>query len=977
MDYYYALLENYEQLKRRKFKLSLREEEEAEGDDKAKDAARQAADAAFGAAKDITPEERKTLANGDELVFVKSGPDGGLTSALGGPFKSAAMKGVKSLDDLDDKVLAKVIGYFMDHSEGEAEEGGDEGEAFKPEEELLQTGVELDNLLNGTEETEGLLATNEDGEPEAEQPYFPGYQPTKSKSRLAKITTIIRKKAKGEEQGLGYRGEVDATIEEKILASPEVDQAKALEAAKAYKETTEVVIKLRGWDGKPPLPQGVNPEVLQSLSTQTKLTPNGVMFNGIYMNYRSKANDTNDIPTNMVGQINKAIAANNLNYKDMDKDSEAYKAGHVKPIKPPEREGTDINFARRGTLMEHVSVLGDLGAMADVANCGSEGGAAQADCGEASKLADEKIGEILADTTTLDQAKEMFKRGLCAAGQQCIVDMDGVSDAQMIEAAHTYLVDHEGWTDEQAAFVMERVAESDDGSRALLILVASTRQYQEVYKGLELRGASVEGAVGADLPGQKTDVLKVTQGGESLDAWIAERQENMSPEEAELEERSECTGEAMGWGALPKKRSGATEESRISEAKRKKKKSFKSEEDSEYDIPIEIKTRTDINSGRTKMGEGKSSAMKDACSYDSAEEKAKDDELAAGAEMGDEDAAKQLERRKMEKEFLQRNEDRLNNCAGAHAEKLGESPWGGNDDGSPKTMRQAACEVQDSIDKALSTPFAVLDGTTITDQSSPEDKVNNQHAGDALINDWQRGRDKPSENAARAKLAKGAISALNATPPRKPSAPEQTALDKIKEDLELAEMGRQLATDRYDSSDRPDPSKPIGGKAKAYLLYRLSREGGSLDECGKDVRGLGTEVAEAGESGEKVGGVNQRLGCINSGVYGMISGVMSGDYDLVGGMRGGQLTTGYSIRSKADKESQKKAGTLGGIKFERPGTGKGVTSVATVNMGSLSSPDQALSKRKEAEEATSTDEKLMLFLRGQAALLEKLIDQTT
>ena len=130
MDYYYALLENYDQLKRRKFKLSLREEEAQEGEDnKADDAARQAADAAFKAAQEVKPEAREALAKSDELTFVKKAGDASKTSALGGPFKSAPMKSVGSLDELDDKTLAKVVGYFKDKEGGGDGEGGDDPNA--------------------------------------------------------------------------------------------------------------------------------------------------------------------------------------------------------------------------------------------------------------------------------------------------------------------------------------------------------------------------------------------------------------------------------------------------------------------------------------------------------------------------------------------------------------------------------------------------------------------------------------------------------------------------------------------------------------------------------------------------------------------------------------------------------------------------------------------------------------------------------
>ena len=124
MDYYYSLLESYQQLKRRTFKLSLREQEE----DAARKQARQDADAAFATPIEISPKDRKTKASGDVLIFVKSGPDLDKVSAIGGPFQTAWMKGVNSLDELDDKTLSRVVGYFMGDSEGAAGGEGKDGE---------------------------------------------------------------------------------------------------------------------------------------------------------------------------------------------------------------------------------------------------------------------------------------------------------------------------------------------------------------------------------------------------------------------------------------------------------------------------------------------------------------------------------------------------------------------------------------------------------------------------------------------------------------------------------------------------------------------------------------------------------------------------------------------------------------------------------------------------------------------------------
>ena len=240
MDYYYALLENYDQLKRRKFKLSLREEEAQEGEDnKADDAARQAADAAFKAAQEVKPEDREALAKSDELTFVKKAGDASKTSALGGPFKSAPMKSVGSLDELDDKTLAKVVGYFKDKEGGGDGEGGDDPNAQQvdPAQQAARAAVQRAQEVQAEFMGDDISQRR------------PKYDDTE-RSRLDKQLGITAQAVEDETEGtegVSSRSAVsqDQDLMNRYIASPELSPEQVTGALDTYTKSMELVMRLQ------------------------------------------------------------------------------------------------------------------------------------------------------------------------------------------------------------------------------------------------------------------------------------------------------------------------------------------------------------------------------------------------------------------------------------------------------------------------------------------------------------------------------------------------------------------------------------------------------------------------------------------------------------------------------------------------------------------------------------------------------------
>ena len=1034
MEYYYALLENYNQLKRRKFKLSLREEEvDGEALQKKITDLQGKAGADKEGAADVNGV--KVWKDGDKIMG--SCCDGDAQPQTAALTKGTEMGKGRSVNKMwgmifpeegQDQEQDQDTDQPKEPEDGEDTDTPEEGEGFEPDPESVKLAQGLQTLLDGDEDTPGMLETEEDGTPKDTQQYFPGYKPSESKSRLQKIVTAITKKAAGEEQGLGVAPvhTDDTTIVDKLYNSPDIDPEQSKLALESYDKSMRVVQQLRGWDGKQPLPSDIEASTLRDISDDITMTPQGVMFHGLYFSYRSEASKENDIPYNMAEQLSKAIKAHNKSCPD--EGSPQYKACHVEEIKVPtpaeKPKGKDINFARRGTLMEHATVVGALGSMADTENCLGDKSSGPApkevDCEELQQKLDDKIDEILADPTTTQGAQEMFAKGLCAMGGQCLVNMDDTGkfgdsdegDIALTQHCVSYLTadppQGEGWTEEQALYVIKRcAAKGEDGTRAMAIIVASGRAHQEVYKELDLLDASVHGNVGSDLPGQKADVrYEATR--ESGEKFVKQQKDAMSENEKKLEELSDCTGEKMGWDGVLHEDDAVEEAAGDGSSDRVR-------------MDIEIKARTSTQSGRTKMGEGTQSAMQKFCSYDKkAEEKVDQalevqeqslrdaaavegitpDDAANYAEQADA-VAKTRERRKLTKDFYEANDKRIENCSKQHTDTLGDAPWGthGAEDksvglktkakakkskaGKPKTMQEAACGVQSKIDDKLRVSFDLLDGLNPVDDDGNEV----MDTGESLIESWlsSRGGDTATKkNKKRAEAAKRVLAAKRlGTDPLPEDAAE---MGKIKMDIEVAEIRRTLAEGRetgaVDEDGHPvyDPDKPLSAEAKAYVIFRMTREGASLDETVKDVRFMGAHTPEEAEAEslphdprEQLPGVEQRLGCINAGVYGMMAGVMSGEYELTGGVISGKPSSGFSIRTKKVAAEKKRAQTLGGIGFERPGTGTQVTAVSKVDMNSLTQ----VPSRPKGEEQEVGDALLMSFLQGQQALLEKLIHQTT
>ena len=314
----------------------------------------------------------------------------------------------------------------------------------------------------------------------------------------------------------------------------------------------------------------------------------------------------------------------------------------------------------------------------------------------------------------------------------------------------------------------------------------------------------------------------------------------------------------------------------------------------------EQKARTSTTKGRTKMGEGMTSRMSELCQK--------------GTEGMD----------PLEKEFIDENKRRIDSCSKASKKK----PFGG------KSAHDAACGVQGKVDAAMKTFRSIAAGNAVMDGDG--NKV--EGAGDALIEGWMKSKASHDKNSKeRAKLAKGALHALSKG--GKVTKQQQEALDKVGLELEQHQINKML-----DKDTAPDGT--LTGEGLGYILYRQGLDGGSLDECVKDVRGYGDNT--------------QRTGLINTSTYGSISMVQSGEARVI--RKGNSMNI-------VSKDGQK----LMGGSFERG------QYVSTVDNNSMTPTErrQAGAPRAAGKGMEKEESILQNLLIGQQKLLEKLITQTT
>ena len=923
MEYYYALLENYKQLKRREFKLSLREEEESE--EMSDEEARQAADTAFNGAREVKPEERKDLANSDKLTFVKKAGDSGLVGALGGPFKGKPMKSVKSLDDLDDKTLAKVIGYFKNPPEDEEKEvDADEAARQKA----------------AVERRDGALADLAVEVADASAYYTDDYDETKTRTRMSTALSFAQRQAQGETQGgegIGGQGEnAEEELKQKVISSPELSPERVADSCEVLTQSLQLVKKIQ--EGEDLTPDDM--EALRELTSRVEVTSQGVAYAGIYHQVRARSTIENDPFRNNMKVLDDYI-------REFNRDNPDNKMRQLIPV---ETMNTGRALAFRGPMLERVAVIDGLATALAALPPGPSV--------ERARLEEQLREEVRGSQGKLlqEQVAEVLQKGVCAAAQQCLLSVEQADDTTLTNTVLTYLTgidqatgepvegyEGPGLSEEKAAAMIQAVINSPDKRMGVMLLVLATRGFNNAYEDLEITGAAQEGANDADIPGTKTDVLRIVSQ-ESFEKFAKLMEENRSPIEAQQAEAAECAGEGVGMSAMRRGTKSVSEsledikaavdavdepekEGEEGKGKGKKKKEEKKKkpplEPKEGEVALDTEQKSmDKTTGRIKSGEQSLDRFREFCN-NRGKESPKEPEPA------DEKEKKRAERKRKTQEFYDANTKRLAGCVDNGSATKGK--FGGH-----ASAEDAACAFQEKLDNApVLKAFSAL--TDNPDAVKDENGDPIKHTGAALVDQWfestsTNNAEDLKEAKERRKLAKSGLRKQPADRTKE----ENEAIKKVEQALEAAETARLMDADT-------GPDDTVSGESLGYILTRHSQCAGSTSECMKDVRGYEDR--------------DQRFGLVNENTYGSLGMVGNGSARVVR-KKGAQS---YSIQTTGPKPTVMIAG-----QFER---GQLVT---RVNPRTMSQPK----KWKKGKEEATREELFMAFLTGQMNLLESLMNQT-
>lgn len=921
MEYYYALLENYKQLKRREFKLSLREEEESE--EMSDEEARQAADTAFNGAREVKPEERKDLANSDKLTFIKKSGDSGLVGALGGPFKGKPMKNVKSLDDLDDKTLSKVIGYFKNPPE-DGEKDVNPDEAAKNAAAVERRDAALVKLAAEVSGMEGY--------------YTDDYDETKTRSRMSLALSFAERQAQGETQGgegIGGQGEnAEEELKQKVISSPELSPERVAESCEVLTKSLKLVKKVQ--DGEDLTPEDI--EALREISSKVTVTSQGVAYAGIFHQVRARSTTQNDPFRNNMKVLDDKI-------REFNRDNPDNKMRQIIPV---ETMNTGRALAYRGPMLERVAVIDGLAtALAALPPGPSE---------QRAQLEEQLREEVQGAQGKLvqEQVAEVLQKGVCAQAQQCLLSVEQADDVTLTNTVLTYLTgidqatgepiegyEGPGLSEEKAAAMIQAVINSPDKRMGVMLLVLATRGFNNAYEDLEITGAAQEGANDADIPGTKTDVLRIVSQ-ESFEKFAKLMEENRSPIEAQQAEAAECAGEGVGMSAMRRGTKSVSEsledikaavdaveepEEEGEEGKGKKKKKEKEAkpplEPKEGEVALDTEQKSmDKTTGRIKSGEQSLDRFREFCNN-------RGKESPEEPEPADEKEKKRAERKRKTQEFYDANTKRLAGCVDNGSATKGK--FGGH-----ASAEDAACAFQEKLDNApVLKAFSAL--TDNPDAVKDENGDPIEHTGAALVDQWFKSvstnnAEDAEEAKERRKLAKSGLSKQPADRTKE----ENEAIKKVEQALEAAETARLMDEDT--GSD-----DTVSGESLGYILTRHSQCAGSTSECMKDVRGYEDQ--------------DQRFGLVNENTYGSLGMVGNGSARVVR-KKGSQS---YSIQTTGPKPTTMVAGG-----FER---GQLVT---RVNPRTMSQPK----KWKRGKEEATREELFMAFLTGQMNLLESLMNQT-
>jgi len=530
MDYYTALLESYSLLRKRKFKLTLKEEGEGPQAGKSDAEVLQIIiGAGAGKTRDNAGVEGAASFwsnQGDppEIIGAWGSSNFGITVTAGGS-STLRPPGNKKADD--------IINYIRT-GDG-AQEDGVAPVATNPNEGLTPKAQELDKLIRGDDSTPGMMEDSDSIER-----FFPGLKETEINSRSTKQINIALKKARGEAQGIGIRGKAATikSITDRLLASPDLPFEDADKALTHGVSIVRAVGELHS--GKQ-----FSATELKDLITGLELTKGGVLFDGVYLDFRSDATHENDFFTNAVLQVNDLVQQHNDTCSNLEKGSDARKECYVPEVITPFSESKDLlSRSERGALLEEVPAIHET--WMAIANLKALGKPTK----EVEKHLRNQISSALRRGTA-DQVKATLSEGLNLEAKEILALAEGEDSVDITNNLVNFFVGEEGMSKEAAYEMVAQATTADDkGRRALLLLIYSSRGFHKSVAELDFLETKVIGTEDSTSKGQKGDLQRVVTTA-SFKKWKAKLQASESTTSKMLDKYSKLTGDSrVGWDNL-------------------------------------------------------------------------------------------------------------------------------------------------------------------------------------------------------------------------------------------------------------------------------------------------------------------------------------------------------------------------------------------------------------------------------------------
>ena len=476
MDYYYALLDSYKLLKKRKLQLTINEEMDDAG--VLKYLTTQAAGG--------TADQPNVVLGNIRLFTPKDDPQsvtGGLGQAAARLVEGGQLAPYDSLNDTGKKIIDRI-------KSGE-EEGGDNTPTEDPvvRKELDKAAAAWNKFVN-----------DEGGYREA---MFPGLKSTRG--RIAKSVVNILSKGS---TILGFGGDKPDDVVQQMLNTPctgseeelQMCNANKLEAARALTELGTIFKQFKD-DGE--LTQdGANK--LRSLNPKLTITKSGIKFGEVFIFHKTNSSSETDVLRNAVDQLSEAAEKYN---EDWDGDSE----GKIPLVGRVASGGGGINRALRGTAAEAIVGLSVtmMNLRRSLANTEGDRGGRKKAIANAKK----EVSRILAaarkkkdGASTLEDLRDMFKLGSDVdLGRVLAMGDDQSADVDYFNEIGQFYLD-KGMDENDLRDLLERGG--DEVGTALVLLAYANRDFDYQLFGDDIIPESVqqEGQTGSNDLGSKTDV---------------------------------------------------------------------------------------------------------------------------------------------------------------------------------------------------------------------------------------------------------------------------------------------------------------------------------------------------------------------------------------------------------------------------------------------------------------------------------------